>query len=71
MRTDLGPRLPGLRARTLLVRGAQDRLVPRGPIAGAAELIPDARYVEVPGAGHVVPVDRPDAVLDLVGGFLA
>jgi pimeloyl-ACP methyl ester carboxylesterase len=71
MRTDLGPRLPGLRARTLLVRGAQDRLVPRGPVAGAAELVPDARYVEVPGAGHVVPVDRPDAVLDLVGGFLA
>ncbi|WP_214401472.1 alpha/beta fold hydrolase [Pseudonocardia lacus] len=71
MRTDLRPRLPELRAPTLLVRGALDRLVPRDPIAGATALIPDSRYVEVPGAAHVVPVDRPDAVLDLIRGFLA
>jgi pimeloyl-ACP methyl ester carboxylesterase len=35
-----------------------------------AGLLPDARLVVVPGAGHTVHLERPDAWLETVVGFL-
>jgi len=32
--------------------------------------VPGARYAEIPGAGHAVVVERPDAVADSLLGFL-
>jgi pimeloyl-ACP methyl ester carboxylesterase len=58
---DARPDLPAIRAPTLLILGAADPLIPRqtGNILQAA--IPDARIEVVPGAGHVVMYDQPDA----------
>lgn len=52
---DRRPRLRGLRVPTLVMHGAQDRLV--RPVGGreTARVIPGARYVEIPGMGHDLP----------------
>jgi pimeloyl-ACP methyl ester carboxylesterase len=35
------------------------------------ELLPDARVVRVPGAGHMLPYEQPAAVADAIEQFLA
>jgi 2-succinyl-6-hydroxy-2,4-cyclohexadiene-1-carboxylate synthase len=61
--------LAGLRIPVLIVAGALDR---KFAAVGArmAELLPDARLVEVAGAGHTVHLEQPDAWLGAVTGFL-
>lgn len=36
-----------------------------------AEIMPDARYIEIPGAGHTIHLERPDVYAETVRGFLA
>ena len=53
------PDLGDVRAPTLVIRGTESRLLPGD---GARELcreIPDARLVEIPGAGHNVHIEKP------------
>jgi pimeloyl-ACP methyl ester carboxylesterase len=56
---------------TLVVRGAESDLLGRGSAERMAREIPDCRVVEVEGAGHSVPLDRPEGFLKAVGSFLA
>ena len=60
-------RLYRVRARTTLVWGESDRLI--DPVYATAwqRLLPSARLVRVAGAGHMVPYERPEAVLDAIG----
>ena len=62
--------LARLRAPTLVVRGAHDRIVPRRWAAEAARLARGS-WVEVPDAGHAVHFDEPDAVAAVIERFLA
>jgi pimeloyl-ACP methyl ester carboxylesterase len=65
---DLRTRLAKLSIPTTVVVGSRDTLTPprmAGAIAGA---IPNARLVEVPGAGHMLPFEAPDRVADLIVG---
>ena len=55
---------------TLLVRGQQSELVTEEAVAAFRELVPDARYVDVSGAGHMVAGDRNDAFNEAILGFL-
>ena len=57
---DLRPRLAEIRAPTLVVKGPRDHYVPPVWSREVAGLIPGARYVEVPGTGHVSHVSMPD-----------
>ena len=34
------------------------------------DVLPDGRLVEIPGAGHTVPADQPEAFARAVRGFL-
>jgi pimeloyl-ACP methyl ester carboxylesterase len=36
-----------------------------------ANRLPNARLVDIPGAGHLAPMERPDAVADVIREFLA
>jgi esterase len=56
---------------TLVVRGEESDLLGREAAARMAREIPDCRVVEVPGAGHSVPLDRPREFLEAVRPFLA
>lgn len=56
---------------TLVVAGGADRLTPPSGMEDIAARIPGARYVVVPDAGHILPVERPDAFHGHLLSFLA
>jgi len=68
---DLRPELAGIGAPTLVVKGSEDRYTPPAWCREIAALIPDARYVEVPGTGHVSHVSSPGRFNRLVLDWLA
>ena len=53
-------RLPRLRLPTLVISGDRDRLVPVENSRRLARIIPRARLLELPGAGHAFPFERAD-----------
>lgn len=63
--------LPGYRLPVLLVAGERDRTAPVATMARMAEKITGSRLVTVAGAGHLVPLERPDAFNAALEGFLA
>lgn len=68
-RPDSTPLLPRVTAPTLVVVGEEDALSPPAEMRGMAEATPGARYVEVAGAGHMAPVERPEAVNAALADF--
>ena len=64
-------RLPRIKAPTLVVHGADDKLVP--PVNGrvVARRIPDARFELIPQAGHVLVTDQLDACTTIMFDFLS
>jgi pimeloyl-ACP methyl ester carboxylesterase len=61
--TRLEKRLPLIGAPTLLLWGAQDRILPRSYIDRfAAGIKGDTRITVVPDAGHLAELDQPDAI---------
>ncbi|MFW6088537.1 MAG: alpha/beta fold hydrolase [Gemmatimonadota bacterium] len=67
---DLRLRLAGIRAPTLVVKGPRDHYVPPAWSREIAGLIPGARYVEVPGTGHVSHISLPDTFNRIVLDWL-
>jgi 3-oxoadipate enol-lactonase/4-carboxymuconolactone decarboxylase len=63
---DLRDRLGSVRGRVLAVAGAHDVATPPGTVREIADGVPGARYVELPGAAHLAPVEAPDVVVRLV-----
>jgi pyruvate dehydrogenase E2 component (dihydrolipoamide acetyltransferase) len=61
--------LSAIATRTLVLAGEADLLTPDAE--GVARRIPGAAYVAVPGAGHALAIDAPDAVRDAVLAHLA
>jgi pimeloyl-ACP methyl ester carboxylesterase len=59
---DLPAVLPRIAAPTLVVRGARDPIAPHPWAREVADLLPRSRFVEVPGAHHVVQFTHPQAV---------
>jgi pimeloyl-ACP methyl ester carboxylesterase len=51
------PRLAQIRAPTLVITGGGDRLIPPRNSEVLARLIPGARLVVLPGAGHCFPLE--------------
>ena len=59
-----------LAAPTLLVVGSEDPIFPPPVIHEAASLLPNARVVEIDGAGHSPYFERPNAFNGVVESFL-
>ncbi len=64
-------RLGALRVPTLVVTGDADRLVPPENSRRLARLIPGAQLVELPGAGHGFPFERPDETVRVLTAHFA
>ncbi len=64
-------RLPDIACPTLIVWGADDRLVPRRDADVFEELIPDSRKVVFEDTGHVAMLERPERFNRLLLDFLA
>jgi 3-oxoadipate enol-lactonase len=61
-RPDSLPELPRWRARTLVVRGEQDQIVPADATEAMARAIPGARLAAIQGGGHLAFLEKPRAV---------
>lgn len=62
--------LAGVSRPTLVLAGAQDRLIPSAVSRKMAREIPDAVYVEIPGAGHMLNWEEPEACARAIEIFL-
>ncbi len=69
-RPDVWERLPEVGAPTLIVRGADSTLLRHDVAVRMEAAIPDCRLVELPGGGHWVHLEQPDAYAATVRSFL-
>jgi 3-oxoadipate enol-lactonase/4-carboxymuconolactone decarboxylase len=67
---DLRDRLSGIRVPTLLIAGRDDPATPPAHLREIADAVPDATLVEIPGASHLAPAERPEAVLSALRAHL-
>jgi esterase len=67
---DLWEPLARIPCPTLVVRGAESDILSPEVAKKMTERLPDGRLVEIPGAGHTVPADRPDDFVRHVRAFL-
>lgn len=54
---------------TAVFVGTLDKLCPRPHSQAIADALPGARYVVFPGAGHMLPSERPEEVADQIARF--
>lgn len=69
-RPDSTPDLPGWNVPSLVIHGEEDQLIPHAEAMAMAAALPDAELVIVPGAGHMVNLEQPEAFDDAVRDFL-
>lgn len=67
----LAPDLASVRVPTLVIHGERDAIVPLEMGRAAAEAIPDAELVVIPGAGHVPTMTRPREVVGAITTWAA
>lgn len=67
---DLRDLLDRITAPTLLVAGREDPATPPAHLREIADAVPGAALVEIPGASHLAPAERPEAVLTALRAHL-
>ena len=71
LRDDLRRALPQFEMPVLLACGSEDRLCPPDWHRRWATMIgPHAQFSEIPAAGHLLPLEQPDALADALLGWL-
>lgn len=66
----LRERLGRINSPTIVVRGAQDTLIPAAHAQTYAMEIPGANLLEVPNTAHLISVERPEQLAAIVNDFL-
>ena len=69
-RPDSGPVLERISVPALVVGGSEDEISPAAGMRVMAQRIRGATYVEVPQAGHLAPLERPQLVNEALEDFL-
>lgn len=67
---DVGPFLPRLTAKTLIVSGGRDALTPAGDAQSLQKAVRDSELVVIEDASHFVPLQAPDRFSGLVADFV-
>jgi len=62
--------LPRVTQPALLIAGEADQTAPPRGMARMADAMPDARIIIIPGAGHLLPLEAPDAFHAALHDFL-
>lgn len=63
-RSDANPWLGAIRVPTVLITGGQDQLIPPQKSQTMAQMLNKGWLVEIPDAGHVPMLERPEQVMD-------
>lgn len=58
-RSDFTDQLGDVKVPTLLIVGSDDALTPPAEMQSISKLMPNARYAEIPSAGHMSPMESP------------
>ncbi len=61
-RPDVTALLPKFDVPSLLTGGQHDAISPPAEMKGIAEAMPQAKFLEIAGAGHMAPLEKPDEV---------
>lgn len=69
-RGSLADRLHEIEVPSLVVVGEEDQATPPSHAERLAKGLPDATFERIPNAGHLTPLEAPDAVTDALDGFL-
>ena len=69
-RVDYRPQLGRIDLPTLVLCGEKDVISPAKEMQEIAAAIPNARYVEIPGTGHMAPLEKPEPVNAALDEFL-
>jgi 3-oxoadipate enol-lactonase len=59
--------MPALHVPTTILLGQEDKLYPPEDMRPVATLTPNAQIVVVPNAGHIIPLEAPDAAVAAIG----
>ncbi len=70
-RPDFTERVGGITVPTLLLCGSDDALTPPDQMEQLADMMYRASFQLIPGAGHMAPVESPQAVNEAIARFLA
>ena len=70
-RPDMTAALTRVEVPTLLVVGAEDQITPPACLEAAEAVIPNAKLLIVPAAGHLVPLEAPEVFNRAIVEFLA
>ena len=70
-RPDLHAPIPEMRFPVIVLAGSEDRLVPTDRSRRVAGLAADGRFHLLAGCGHMVPLERPDAVVGHINALAA
>lgn len=68
---DYAPRLASIACPVAVLAAAEDSFIDPADARALAARFPDARFDLLPGAGHMAPIEAPDAFADRLGAFLA
>lgn len=63
--------LPKIDCPTLVIAGASDTITPPDGMQAMHALIPGSRYVVIPDAGHLTPIEQPAAFAAALRAFLS
>lgn len=69
-RTSVSSSLPNFKIPVLLLCGEEDKLTPPEEMRTISEKIPNAKYLTVPGSGHMTPIENPSFVNKAMREFL-
>ena len=69
-RPDRRGELSAIACPTLVISGGEDQLSPPDEMAGLAAAIPNARLVQLPGAGHLSHLEQPEAFIAAIAAFI-
>ena len=69
-RPDMTAALGRIRCPTLVIVGREDVISPPTEMRDMASAIPGCKFVEIPDAGHLSPLENPAAVNAAIGEFL-
>lgn len=69
-RPDVTDLLPSIRCPALALVGEEDQISPPDEMQKIADALPNARFRTIPHAGHMAPVENPEAVNAAIREFL-
>jgi pimeloyl-ACP methyl ester carboxylesterase len=71
IRPDMTEQLPSITVPVLVIVGEHDAISPPAEMRSFSERLPNSRFIQIPSAGHMSPMENPAAVNAAIREFVA